>query len=158
MALKLMRELGIQSRMHKRYNKSKTTVDVAQRPNLIRYLADLSGVWQTDITYIQLTNKEWVYLASVYDPERRRVLGYKISDTMTAKLATDALQMALDNEPKPMFVHSDMGSQYTSAEFEIKLQHYGIKHSHSLKGHPYDNGRIEAFHSLLKREEVYAKQ
>lgn len=66
--------------------------------------------------------------------------------------------MALDNEPKPMFVHSDMGSQYTSAAFEIKLQHYGIKHSYSLKGHPYDNGRIEAFHSLLKREEVYAKQ
>lgn len=77
---------------------------------------------------------------------------------MTAKHATDALQMALDNEPKPMFVHSDMGSQYTSAAFEIKLQHYGIKHSYSLKGHPYDNGRIEAFHSLLKREEVYAKQ
>ncbi|MDI6651218.1 DDE-type integrase/transposase/recombinase [Leuconostoc suionicum] len=107
---------------------------------------------------MQLTNKEWVYLASVYDPERRRGLGYKISNTMTAKHATDALQMALDNDPKPMFVHSDMGSQYTSAAFEIKLQHYGIKHSYSLKGHPYDNGRIEAFHSLLKREEVYAKQ
>ena len=50
-----------------------------------------------------------------------------------------------------------MGSQYTSAEFNIKCQNYGLKHSYSLKGHPYDNGRMEAFHSILKREEVYLK-
>ncbi|EEJ41558.1 hypothetical protein HMPREF0555_1843 [Leuconostoc mesenteroides subsp. cremoris ATCC 19254] len=54
-------------------------------------------------------------------------------------------------------IHSDMGSQYTSAEFNIKCQNYGLKHSYSLKGHPYDNGRMEAFHSILKREEVYLK-
>ena len=66
------------------------------------------------------------------DPEKRKVLGYKICDTMTAELAT-------------------------SAEFNIKCQNYGLKHSYSLKGHPYDNGRMEAFHSILKREEVYLK-
>ncbi|WP_422108659.1 DDE-type integrase/transposase/recombinase, partial [Weissella paramesenteroides] len=43
----------------------------------------MSGVWQTDITYIQLTNHRWVYLATVLDPEKRKVLGYKIGDTMT---------------------------------------------------------------------------
>lgn len=48
-----------------------------------------------------------------------------------------------------------MGSQYTSAEFNIKCQNYGLKHSYSLKGHPYDNGRMEAFHSILKREMIY---
>ena len=147
MTLKLMRELGIKSRMQKRYRK----------PNLIRHLHDLSGVWQTDITYIQLTNHRWVYLATVLDPEKRKVLGYKISDTMTAELATSALQMALDKHRKPLIIHSDMGSQYTSAEFNIKCQNYGLKHSYSLKGHPYDNGRMEAFHSILKREEVYLK-
>uniref|UniRef100_UPI00273A4AC4 DDE-type integrase/transposase/recombinase n=1 Tax=Lactiplantibacillus plantarum TaxID=1590 RepID=UPI00273A4AC4 len=86
-----------------------------------------------------------------------KVLGYKIGDTMTAKLATSALQMALDEHRKPLIIHSDMGSQYTSAEFNIKCQNYGLKHSYSLKGHPYDNGRMEAFHSILKREEVYLK-
>ncbi|MBZ1517424.1 transposase, partial [Leuconostoc mesenteroides] len=45
----------------------------------------------------------------------------------------------------------------TSAEFNIKCQNYGLKHSYSLKGHPYDNGCMEAFHSILKREEVYLK-
>ena len=88
MTLKLMRELGIKSRMQKRYRKPKTVVTVDQ---------------------------------------------------------------------KPLIIHSDMGSQYTSAEFNIKCQNYGLKHSYSLKGHPYDNGRMEALHSILKREAVYLK-
>ena len=83
------------------------TVD--QKPNLIRHLHDLSGVQQTDITYIQLTNHRWVYLATVLDPEKIKVLGYKIGDTMTAKVATSALQMALDKHRKPLIIHSDMG-------------------------------------------------
>ncbi|MCP9302665.1 hypothetical protein [Leuconostoc mesenteroides] len=45
--------------MQKRYRKPKTVVTVDQKPNLIRHLHDLSGVWQTDITYIQLTNHRW---------------------------------------------------------------------------------------------------
>ena len=105
MTLKLMRELGIKSRMQKRYRKPKTVVTVAQKSNLIRNLHDLSGVWQTDITYIQLTNHRWVYLATVLDPEKRKVLGYKIGDTMTAELATSALQMALDKHRKPLIIH-----------------------------------------------------
>lgn len=117
----------------------------------------MSGGLQTDITYIQLTNHRWVYLATVLDPEKRKLLGYKIGDTMTAELATSALQIALDQHRKPLIMHSDMGSQYTSAEFNIKCQNYGLKHSYSLKDHPYDNGRMEAFHSISKREEVYLK-
>jgi len=81
---------------------------------------DLSGVWQTDITYIQLTNHRWVYLATVLDPEKRKVLGYKISDTMTAELAT-------------------------SAEFNRKCQNYSLKHSFSLKRHLHTNGSVKRF-------------
>ena len=120
MTLQLMRELGIKSRMQKRYRKPKTVMTVVQKPNLIRQLHDLSGVWQTDITYIRLTNHRWVYLATVFDPEKRKVLGYKIGDTMTAKVATSALQMALNKHQKQLIVYSDMGSQYTSAEFNIE--------------------------------------
>ncbi|MCV2530835.1 DDE-type integrase/transposase/recombinase (plasmid) [Leuconostoc mesenteroides] len=57
---------------------------------MIRHLHDLSGVWQTDITYIQLNHHKWVYLATVMDSEKRKVLGYKIGDTMTAELATSS--------------------------------------------------------------------
>ena len=73
MMLKLMRELGVKSRMQKRYRKPKTVVTVDQKPNLIRHLHDLSGVWQTNIGYIQLTNRRWVYLATVLDPEKRKL-------------------------------------------------------------------------------------
>ena len=45
----------------------------------------------------------------------------------------------------------------TIAKFNIKCQNYGLKHSYSLKGHPYDNGRMEAFHSILKHERFYLK-
>ncbi|GEK60996.1 hypothetical protein LCI01_06320 [Leuconostoc citreum] len=51
--------------------------------------------------------------------------------------------MALDLHQNPLIIHSDMGSQYTGAEFNIKCQNYGLKHSYSLKGHPYNNGRME---------------
>lgn len=74
---------------------------------------------------------------------------------MTAELATSVLQMVLDNHRKPLIIHSDMGPQYTSAEFNIKCQNDGLKPSYSLKGHPYDNGRMETLNSILKREEVY---
>ena len=74
----------------------------------------------------------------------RKVLGYKIGETMTDELVISALQMALDKHQKPLIAHLNMGSQYTSAEFNIKCQNYGLKHSYSLKGHPYDNGCMEA--------------
>ena len=108
--LKLMRELGIKSRMQKRYHKPKTVLTVDQKSNLIRHLHGLSDVWQKDITYIQLNNHRWVYLANVLDPEKSKVLGYKISDTITAEIATSALQITLDKHQKPLIIHSDMGS------------------------------------------------
>jgi putative transposase len=154
----LMSEAGIKSRMQKRYNKPTTVNDKDQMPNLIAGLDDLSGVITTDITYIQLTDKRWVYMASAYDPENRQVLAYQIADAMTAQLATSVIVKALRRGDRPLYVHSDMGSQYTSDLFERTLEAVGIKHSYSRKGHPYDNARIESFHSLLKRELVYQRE
>ena len=75
--------------MQKRYNKPTTVNDKDYMPNLIINLDDLSGVMTTDITYIQLTDKTWVYMASAYDPEDRKVLSYQIADTMTAEQAQE---------------------------------------------------------------------
>lgn len=58
----------------------------------------------------------------------------------------------LDLKGTPQYFHSDMGSQYTSNEVETLLERHQISHSYSKQGYPYDNGPIEAFHSLLKRE------
>ncbi len=107
MTLKFMCKLGIRSRMQKCYRKPKIVVKVDQRPNLLKHLHNLSGVWQTDITYIQLINHRWVYSATVLYPEKRKVLGYKIVDTIIAGLATSALQMVLDKHQKPPIIYSD---------------------------------------------------
>ena len=58
-------------------------------------------------------------------------------------------------ETKGIILHSDQESQYTSQTFENCLSSYGMLHSFSRKGHPYDNACIESFHSVLKKEEVY---
>ena len=58
-------------------------------------------------------------------------------------------------ETKDILIHSDLGSQYTSAAFEKFLTDRGMVHSFSRKGNPYDNACMESFHSVLKKEEIY---
>lgn len=71
---------------------------------------------------------------------------------MASKLIIKTLLQALSRASKPTFLHSDMGSQYTSIAYEGLLKRHLIRHSYSKQGYPYDNGPLEAFHSLLKRE------
>lgn len=67
--------------------------------------------------------------------------------------ATDKAANKLTDDPT--FLHSDMGSQYTSIAYEGLLKRYLIRHSYSKPGYPYDNDPLEAFHSLLKREFIF---
>lgn len=137
--------------MCRRFKKPGTKVDYKQRPNLIKNSKSKS-IWRADITYLKLENGNWVYLSTVFDDRNSKILAKKISKTMTSDLVTDTILDALCKNKKPVYLHSDMGSQYTSSQYENVLKGHGIKHSYSLKGHPYDNGPIEAFHSILKRE------
>lgn len=149
----LMQELGIQSRMIKNWKRPKSKGAVEQRPNLIKELTNKTAVLLTDITYIPVKSK-WVYLASLYCPETRRVLSHKIGANMTKELATSVIKQPLLKAAGTKIIHSDMGSQYTSELFEETLRNQGIQHSYSRKGCPGDNARIESFHSILKREYV----
>ncbi len=83
---RVMQELGIQSRMVRKISKPKTHTNDAQRPNLIKDLANQSQILVTDITYIPL-QRSWLYLASVYNPTTRRVIAYNIGSEMTQELA-----------------------------------------------------------------------
>lgn len=150
---RLMRELGLQSTMYrKRPQKPTTITDTPQKPNLMRSLTDLSGVVTTDITHLQLINQTWVYLATAYDPQTRKVLAWQVGQQMTQDLAVAPIQALLRQGYAFKMVHSDMGSQYTNHLFEATLASADLQHSYSRKGMPADNGRIEAYHSLLKRE------
>lgn len=151
---RLMRELGIRSRMIKRMKKPKSYTEVAQLPNLIRKKRDWSKVLLTDITYIPVRGK-WAYLASLYYTETRRVIAHKIGAYMTKELATSVLEKVDLRTQGIEIVHSDIGSQYTSDLFNQTLENKRIKHSYSRKGCLGDNARMESFHSILKREYIH---
>jgi len=59
---------------------------------------------------------------------------------------------------KEIIFHSDLGAQYISKEFSELLKQKGIQHSYSKKDTPYDNAKIESFHSIIKKEEIYVNK
>ena len=85
-----------------------------------------------------------------------KIIGWSYGINMTAQLVIDAFEKA-QKERKietGMIFHSDLGSQYTSNEYENLLLEKNVKHSYSKKGYPYDNASMESFNAILKKEEV----
>ncbi|MED4550219.1 IS3 family transposase, partial [Bacillus licheniformis] len=96
------------------------------------------------------------YIASVMDLHSKKIVGYAFSKSMSTDLVLKALDNAYVTQyPNDGVVfHSDLGSQYTSEDFTERIKSYGMEHSFSHKGCPYDNACIESFHAILKKEEV----
>jgi transposase InsO family protein len=129
--------------------------------NLARRMAltAIDQLWIADITYIRLL-AEFVYLALILDGFSRKVVGWKLDRTLASRLATDALDMAIDTRrPRPGLVHhSDRGIQYASGEYVAILRKHEIVPSMSRPANPYDNASCESFIKTLKREEIYANE
>jgi len=111
--------------------------------------------WVSDITYIR-TGEGWVYLAVILDLYTRRVVGWSMSNRLAREFVMRAVLMALGQRSGdgPIILHSDRGTQYTSAEYQRFLADHGIVCSMSDVGNCYDNAVAEAFFGLLKRERV----
>jgi len=111
-------------------------------------------VWVADITFVRL-KREFVYLAVVLDKFSRKVVGWNLDRTLTARLPLAALGMALESRsPVTGLVHhSDRGAQYTHAEYLRTLRNHGVIPSVSRLGCPYDNGNCERFFRTVKQEE-----
>jgi putative transposase len=109
--------------------------------------------WVADFTYLW-TDEGWLYVAVVLDLFSRRIVGWSMSQEMTAELVSDALTMALwrRGRPKQLLHHSDQGSQYTSEQFQKLLAEHGVECSMSRAGNVWDNSAMESFFSSLKRE------
>lgn len=122
----------------------------AQRPN---------QVWVGDITYIR-TDEGWLYLAVVMDLYSRKVVGWSMSDRMTATLVCDALRMALFARKRPgdVIMHTDRGSQYCSREHRALLDEHGLIASMSAKGNCYDNAAMESWNHSLKVEAIHGER
>jgi putative transposase len=120
-------------------------------------LTAINQLWVADITYIRL-RAEFVYLAVVLDAFSRKVVGWALDRTLTARLPLLALQRAIaERQPAPGLVHhSDRGVQYCSEQYTRLLQIHGITPSMSRPGTPYDNAFCESFIKTLKREQIHA--
>jgi transposase InsO family protein len=111
------------------------------------------------VTVIAL-GEAFVYLAVVLDAFSRKVIGWALDDHLEARLAIEALDMALvDRNPAPrsLIHHSDRGVQYASIDYTARLSARDIAVSMSRVGNPYDNAKAESFMKTLKAEEVNGK-
>jgi transposase InsO family protein len=115
--------------------------------------------WTGDITYL-LTDEGWLYLAAIVDLGTRRIVGWAMSERMTAKLVCDALQMAYwrRRPPPGLLLHSDRGSQYASDEYRKIISQFQMMQSMSRKGNCWDNAPMESFFKTLKVERTYRLQ
>ena len=111
-------------------------------------------VWSTDITYIKLAHG-FAYLAAVIDWHTKKILSWKLSNSMDVSLTTSVLKDALSKYNKPEIFNTDQGSQYTAkAHIDILIQNE-ISISMDAKGRSIDNIVIERFWRSLKYENVY---
>ena len=159
---RIMREDNLLAVQPKRFV---TTTDSNHRLEIYLNLArrmTLTGIdqlWVADITYIRL-QAEFVYLALILDAFSRKVVGWKLDRTLASRLATEALEMAIETRKPPsgLVHHSDRGIQYASADYVAMLRKHGMVPSMSRPANPYDNASCESFIKTLKREEIYANE
>ena len=114
-------------------------------------------VWSTDITYIRLP-RGFVYLVAIIDWYSRKVLAWRLSNTMDAVFCVDCLEQAIKNYGSPEMFNSDQGSQFTSDDFTGVLIRNGITISMDGRGRALDNIFVERLWRTVKYEEVYLKQ
>ena len=156
---RLMRALGLQGAVRGR--KFKTTVpdETAARP------ADLvdrhftatrpNELWVADLTYVA-TWRGFVYVAFVIDVFARRIVGWRVSNSLRTDLALDALEQALHARPdtEDLVHHSDRGVQYLSIRYTERLAEAGIAPSVGSVGDSYDNALAESVIGLFKTEVI----
>lgn len=162
---KAMRYMGIEAL----YPKPKTTTTNKEHykyPYLLKDFRNDAGqvvidrankVWSTDITYIKL-EKGFVYLAAIIDWHSKKILSWKLSNTVDITLVTGVLKEALSRYPKPEIFNTDQGSQYTAKAHVNILKKYNIKISMDGKGRATDNICIERFWRSIKYEEIYLNE
>ena len=125
----------------------------AQKPN---------EKWLTDVTefkWYEGAEVHKVYLSAILDLYDRRIVSYVISDRNDNAIVFDTFRAAVKANPDahPLF-HSDRGFQYTSHTFHQMLEDTGMTQSMSRVAHCIDNGPMEGFWGILKREEYYGRR
>ena len=152
---RLMRLLGLQA-VFQRPRTSQPHPEHRIYPYLLRDLAITrpNQAWCADVTYIPL-QRGFLYLVAVMDWASRKVLSWRLSNTLDASFCVEALGEALERYDAPEIFNTDQGSQFTSQEFTQTLKGAGIEISMDGKGRWMDNVFIERLWRSLKYEQVY---
>ncbi len=111
-------------------------------------------VWCADITYIPVQHG-FLYLVAIMDWATRRVLAWRLSNTLDTRFCLEALNQALARHGRPEIFNTDQGSQFTSFNFTGALKDVGIRISMDGRGRCMDNIFIERLWRSLKYEAVY---
>jgi putative transposase len=154
---RLMREMGLAG-MAPGPATSKPHPQHKVYPYLLRGVAVTrpNQVWSTDLTYIRLA-RGFAYLVAIIDWYSRRVLAWRISNSMDASFCVDCLEDALRHHGRPDVFNSDQGSQFTSDAFTGVLKREGVAISMDGRGRALDNIFVERLWRNVKYEDVYLK-
>ncbi len=152
---RLMRRMGL----YPIYQKPRTSLPHPEHrvyPYLLRGLEinRPNQVWCSDISYIPM-RKGFLYLVAIMDWHSRKVLSWRLSNTMEADFCVAALEQALMRYGAPEIFNTDQGSQFTSLEFTSALKTAGVRISMDGKGRWVDNVMAERLWRSLKYECVY---
>ena len=155
---RLMRLLGLQA-IFQRPRTSQPHLEHRIYPYLLRDLQITrpNHAWCADVTYIPL-QRGFLYLVAVMDWASRKVLSWRLSNTLETSFCVEALQEALDRYGPPEIFNTDQGSQFTSVDFTDALKEAGIRISMDGKGRWMDHVFIERLWRSLKYEQVYLSE
>jgi len=153
----LMRRMGMETI----YRKPRTSIPALQaaiKPYLLTGLVieRPNQVWAADLTYIPMAHG-FQYLVAILDVWSRKVLSWRVSNTMTPDFCVEALQAALATHGRPEVFNTDQGSQFTSDDWTNELKAAGVAISMDGKGRWIDNVFIERLWRSVKYENVYLK-
>jgi putative transposase len=153
----LMRRMGIEAL----YRRPRTSIP-ARDAKIYPYLLDglsierPNQVWASDLTYLPMAHG-FLYLVAILDVMSRKVLSFRVSNTMTPEFCVDALTDAIARYGAPEIVNTDQGSQFTSKAWTDVLDAAGVRISMDGKGRWVDNVFIERLWRSVKYEDVYLR-
>jgi len=152
---RLMRLMGMEA-MAPKPKTSEPHPEHAVYPYLLRGLqiSRVNQVWATDITYVPM-RAGFLYLVAIMDWYSRRVLSWRLSNTLDSSFCVEALEEALARFGQPDIFNTDQGAQFTSEAFTRPLRDRAIAISMDGKGRCLDNVFVERLWRSLKYEEVY---
>ena len=161
---RVMRGLGLAGAVRGKVKRTTVSSELSPRPaDLVERVFSAPApnrLWLADITYVS-TWSGFCYTAFVIDAFSRKIVGWRVSSSLRAELALDALEMAIwsrrSDDLAGLVHHSDRGVQYLSIRYTERLADEGAVTSVGSKGDSYDNALAESVNGLYKTELIRAR-